>query len=330
MHITLVSPAKLQSSSGNRTTAARWARILRQLGHQVSVDNCWDGAPADLMIALHAWRSAESIAHFNQRFPNRPLVVALTGTDVYRFLHSHPKATQRSMALADVLVCLHGGVKNAIPKQWVDKLRIIHQSAPPLPKPRSPSKRSFDVCVIGHLREEKDPFRTAYAVRDLAPESRLRVFQLGRAHSPQWAADAHAEMARNHRYFWLGEAPGWRVRREFAKTQLMVLSSLMEGGANVISEALVAGVPVLASRVDGNVGLLGEQYPGYFAPKDTPQLRQLLLRAENDAGFLNSLARHGENLRPLFTAEREAAQWQAVLEYLTSTLDGRWHWANRP
>ena len=318
MQIALISPAELRSRSGNRTTAVRWARLLRELGHRVNVHTRWDGAPGEMMIALHAWRSAESIVQFRQRYPQRPLVVALTGTDVYRFQASHKAETHHSMELADILVCLHAGVKEAIPSNLTSKLHVIHQSAPLLPRPRSPSKRTFDICVIGHLREEKDPFRTAYAVRDLAPESRLRVLHLGRAHSPEWAADARAEMACNHRYHWLGEVPGWRVRREFIKTHLMVLSSIMEGGANVISEALVAGVPVIASRIDGNVGLLGEQYPGYFSPKSTAQLRKLLVRAENDSGFVESLNRHAAIHRPLFTPERETAEWQAVLKILTA------------
>jgi len=269
-----------------------------------------------MMIALHAWRSAGSIVQFSQRCPDRPLVVALTGTDVYRFQASHRAATLHSMALANILVCLHAGVRQAIPQEFSDKLHLIHQSAPALPKPRSPSKRNFDICVIGQLREEKDPFRTAYAVRDLAPESRLRVFHMGRAHSPQWAIDARTEMARNPRYHWLGEVPGWRVRREFAKTHLMVLSSIMEGGANVISEALVAGVPVLASRIDGNVGLLGDEYPGYFASRNTAQLRALLIHAENDNSFVETLTRLCAARRPLFTLEQETAQWQAVMEIL--------------
>jgi glycosyltransferase involved in cell wall biosynthesis len=164
----------------------------------------------------------------------------------------------------------------------------------------------------------KDPFRTAHAVRNLALDSRLRVIHMGGAHSPDWAQRAKAEMARNPRYHWLGEVPGWRVRREFTKTHLMVLSSLMEGGANVTSEALVAGVPVIASRIDGNVGLLGDDYPGYFPPGDTNCLRALLDRAENDKGFLEQLAREGAKRKSWFTAEHESAHWRQVISELTA------------
>lgn len=317
MKVILVTPARKSARAGNRTTAVRWARQLRDLGHRVKVQYEWDGAGADLMVALHAWRSADSIVRFRERFPDRPLVVALTGTDIYRFQNSHPEVTRRSMALADALTCLHDLVHEAIPAEFGGKLHVIHQSAPPLGRPRAPAKRSFDICVLGHLRDEKDSLRAAYAIRDLPADSRLRLLHFGKAHNADWERKARAEMARNPRYLWRGEVPGWRVRREFGKTHLMVLSSVMEGGANVISEAVVAEVPIIASEIHGTVGLLGPDYPGYYPPKDTKALRALLLRAEREPGFVQELAAHGAARRHLFTAERETAAWQAVLDAVT-------------
>jgi putative glycosyltransferase (TIGR04348 family) len=268
------------------------------------------------MIALHAWRSADSIVRFRELYPKRPLVVALTGTDIYQFQATDPETTRRSMAAADALVCLHDLVGEAIPPEHAAKLHVIHQSAPPLGRQRRPSKRTFDVCVIGHLRQVKDPLRAAYAVRDLAPESRLRVIHLGKAHNDAWADEALAETTRNSRYLWRGEVPGWAVRREFQKTHAMVLSSRMEGGANVVTEAVVAGVPVIASDIHGNVGLLGRSYPGLYPVADTAALRAMLLRAENEPAFLASLARHADRLAPRFAPERERRAWRRLLARL--------------
>ena len=269
------------------------------------------------MVALHAWRSADSIARFRARFPTRPLIVALTGTDIYSFQHTHPEETLRSMALADAMTCLHDLVHEAIPREYAAKLHVVYQSAPPLSRPRVPSKRTFDVCVIGHLREEKDSLRTAYAVRDVPRKSRLRVIHLGMAHNQQWAGDANAEMAANPRYFWRGEVPGWQVRQVYGKSHLMVLSSIMEGGANVISEAVVAGLPVIASEIHGTVNLLGAEYPGYYPAKDTEGLRAQLLRAENDPGFVADLADHCAARAGLFTPEAEREAWRRVLGGVT-------------
>jgi len=318
MKIILITPAKKLSKSGNRTTALRWARILRALGHKVSIQLDWDGSAADMMVAIHAWRSAGSIERFRLNFPDRPLLVILSGTDIYSYQHSHPEQTCKSMARADALVCLHDLVHQAIPQEFTHKLHVLHQSARPLKSARRPSRRSFDICVIGHLREEKDPLRAAYAARLLDEASRLRVFHLGKAHNEDWANAAHKEMKVNQRYRWLGEVGGWRVRQEFVKTQLMVISSIMEGGANVVSEAVVAGVPILASKIDGNVGLLGEDYPGYYEAKDTQALLALLQRCENDTDFLQLLLEHAGRFKHLFDPTREQAQWQRLLQKINS------------
>lgn len=314
MKISLVTPAGKQSRAGNRTTAVRWARILQDLGHRVEISEASDGDGADIMIAIHAWRSAKSIQAFSEQHPNKPLIVLLAGTDIYSFQRSHPEDTIASMDRATRLVCLHDLVHRAIPKKFGKKLRIIRQSSAPLTTPRQPSKHWFEVCVAGHLREEKDSLRTAYAARLAPPESNLRVVHLGKAHEDIWARNARAEMAENHRFVWRGEVPGWKVRRQFARSHAMVISSIMEGGANIVSEAIVCGVPVIASDIDGNIGLLGADYEGYYAAKDEAALASLLLRAENEPAFLKTLARQCRAKKALFTQAKEKAAWKALLK----------------
>lgn len=315
MNIRLITPAPPRSRAGNRATATRWAAILRALGHRVRVSADYAGEPADLMVALHAWRSAEAIARFAADHPDRPLVVALTGTDAYRFIHSHPETTLNSIALAHRLVGLHDLIGETVPPEQRAKVRVIYQSARPIGA-RRPVKRGFLVCVAGHLREEKDPLRPALAVRDLPPASRLRLDHYGAAHTPDWAAAARAEMASNPRYRWHGEVPHHRLRRVYGHAHLLVLPSRMEGGANVISEAVVAGLPVIASRIAGSVGLLGADYPGYYPVEDAAALRELLLRAEQDAAFYRGLEDACAARRHLFTPEGELAGWAALLRDL--------------
>jgi len=300
--------------SGNRRTASRWAGFLAELGHAVEISETWDGRDADALIAVHAWRSADSIARFRAAFPDRPLVVLLAGTDIYRFQHSHPDDTLRSMELADRLACLHDLVHRDIPARFAEKLQVVHQSAPPLPESAAPSARHFDVCVIGHLRDEKDSLRTALASRGVPEQSRLRVIHLGRAHDDDWARSARDEMARNPRYHWRDEVPRWQVRRVMRRSRLMVLSSRMEGGANVISEAVAGGLPVIASEISGSVGLLGEDYQGYYPVEDTDALARLLWRAESEPGFLATLARQCRARAGLF---RPAGERESLKKLLT-------------
>jgi putative glycosyltransferase (TIGR04348 family) len=222
------------------------------------------------------------------------------------------------MERATVLVCLHDLVHRAIPARFATKLHVIHQSALPLSTPRRPSKRTFDVCVVGHLREEKDPLRAAFAARRMPPDSRLRVIQLGKAQDADWARKVQDEAAGNPRLVWKGEVDGGAVRRQFGRCHAMVISSIMEGGANVVSEAVVAGLPVIASRIDGNVGLLGKDYAGYFPAKDTDALAALMRRAETDAAFLARLEAQCDAKRPLFAPERETAAWRQLLAVVAS------------
>ena len=319
MKISLITPARKQSRTGNRTTAVRWAGVLRGLGHRVRVATTYDDEPADMMIALHAWRSAASVRAFRARYPDRPLIVGMAGTDIYYFQQSDPTQTLGAMAMADRLVGLHDLVAEAIPEAMRGKLRIIYQSVPPFPRRLPPLRDAFEVLVIGHLREEKDPLRAAQAARVLPETSRIRVVHLGMAHDARWAEAANAEMAANSRYQWRGEVPGWAVRRALARAPLMVLSSIMEGGANVVSEALVAGVPILASTIAGSIGLLGGDYPGYFPVGDTAALTALLHRAETDVAFLDTLRRHCATRAPLFAPARERDAWQALLHEVTDT-----------
>jgi putative glycosyltransferase (TIGR04348 family) len=314
MHIGIITPAAVKSLNGNRATADRWAGFLRQLGHRVSVSVEWDGTAYDLMVALHAWRSAKSVAAFKQQHPDLPLVLAMTGTDLYRFLETHPKPTLASIYSADRLVTLHRLATNVLPEDVHHKVHVIHQSAVPLPKPGKRSLRYFDVCVAGHLREEKDSMRVAYAVRDLPASSRIRVLHFGKAHNDEWATYALDEMKTNPRYHWQGEVPHWKIRRAYGSCHLMVLPSVMEGGANVISEAAVAGLPVIASQIDGSVGLLGEDYAGYFPVQDTDALRRLLLKAESEPDYVKQLQQQIEKQAILFTCDAEKQGWADLLK----------------
>jgi len=320
MKIIIITPAKLKSLSGNRATAERWAFFLQQLGHKITIAIKWDQTPCDLMIALHAWRSTEDIALFKQKHPQLPLIVAMTGTDLYRFILSHPEPTLASIKAADELVVLHDLAYLALPEDARHKVNIVYQSAIPLPFPINRSKRTFDICVVGHLRDEKDALRTAYAVRDLPASSRIRVKHYGKAHNKEWEEMAKQEMKTNPRYHWFGEIKHWQIRQQYARCHLMVLSSVMEGGANVISEATVAGLPVIASDIVGSIGLLGKDYPGYYPVKDTAGLQKLLTKAENDPEFMQLLEQHCKQRAKLFLPKVEGQQWKELLDKMGLNL----------
>ncbi len=317
MKIQLVTPAAPRSRSGNRATAARWARFLRRSGHGVRVDEEWDasGSSPEVMVALHARRSYPSIRRYADHHPDRPLVVALTGTDLYRDIRSDRDARE-SLELATRLVVLQEKGPEELEPRHREKARVIYQSTDPISR-REPPKRHFAAAVVGNLREEKDPFRAAVALRLMPGESRLRVTHAGEARD-----EAFAEEARSHEravpgYRWLGEVPRWKVRRLLSRAHLLVQSSLMEGGANAVSEALGAGLPVIASEIPGNVGMLGEEYPGYYPAGDTEALARLLGRAEADTGFYRELEARCAARRELVAPAREQGSLASLVEELT-------------
>lgn len=317
MNILLITPAAKGSQSGNRVTAVRWGSLLRRLGHRVRISTEFDGQRADLMVAIHAWRSARSAREFKAKFPTAPLVVLLSGTDIYRYQDEDPATTLATMELADWLVGLHDRVHLDIPERFQKKLSTIYQSCRPLAKARQPVRRHFQICVVGHLRDEKDSLRAAYAARLVPRESKLRVVHLGNAHDEAWAKRAQEETKTNPRYLWRGSVPRSQVRGYYSRSHAMVMSSVMEGGANAVSEAMVAGLPVLASDISGNRGLLGDEHEGYFPVGDEVALAALLLKAEKTPGFLEHLSSAAARRANRFAPDIEYRQWYEVLERLS-------------
>jgi putative glycosyltransferase (TIGR04348 family) len=313
--VVVVTPAPPGSRKGNRVTALRWARILRGLGRRVTVREEYRGERCELLVALHALRSYPSVERYRAARPGAPLVVALTGTDLYGAIHIHAEA-RRALKWGTRLVVLQPLAVEELPEGVRGKTRVIYQSVPaPRVRP-APRQDAFEVCVMGHLRPVKDPFRTALAARRLPPASRLRVLHAGAALDEEMEAMARAEAAANPRYRWLGELPRGKALRLLARCRLLVLTSQLEGGANVVSEALAASVPVISSRIAGSVGLLGEDYPGYFPVGDDAALAGLLWRAETDAAFYRTLRACCARRRRLVDPARERRSWEKLLREL--------------
>lgn len=330
----MITPAGPGSKAGNRATAERWQRLLEQAGHQVSVVTEYHGESCDLFLALHAWRSYEAVRAFQEAWPEKPLIVALTGTDIYRHQHEYPAQTLHSMGAADVLIGLHAKVGDDIPASLSNKTVTLFQSAdkplrdsassrPGMQNGLATHTAAVDVCVVGHLREEKDSLRAAFAARLLPAESRIRVLCAGRPHNAGWEQLATQEMEENSRFQWLGELEKPEISKLMCSSRVLVMSSVMEGGANVVSEACRAGLPVIASDIPGNIGLLGEDYLGYYPVGDTQALAAMLQRAESDVGFWRRLREQVDTLAGRFTPENEQKSLEQALSLAVQRCSGR-------
>ena len=319
--VCIVTPALAAANNGNWQTAQRWSRMIAS-HYRVQLTDRWQpGTPADAMIALHARRSAASIETFADERPECPLIVALTGTDLYRDIHVDESA-RRSLALADRLLVLHERAPLDLPAEYRAKTIACFQSsalrAPIVNKPTT----HLRALAVGHLREEKSPQTCFEAARLLAARGRcdIRLDHIGTALDPALGAEAAALNRSNPFYHWLGALPHEAARRRIQRAHLLVHPSRMEGGAHVVMEAVCSGTPVLASRVSGNVGMLGEDYGGYFELGDANALATLLMQCRDDPAMLHRLARQCEARAPLFEPRREQ---KSLLNLLTELLEPR-------
>lgn len=309
--VVIVSPALADANNGNWQTARRWQHLLAS--HTVRIVRQWPDAdaqdtPDEVMLALHARRSAPSVQAWHAQHGQRGLGLALTGTDLYRDIAHDPQA-QRSLDLAKSLVVLQGLGAKALPPQHQSKARVIYQSTgarQTLPK----TTRHLRVVMVGHLREEKDPLTLMAAARLLPPDSGILIDHIGAPLKSALGEAAQTTQAQCPTYRWLGALSHRQTLQHIQRAHLLVHTSRLEGGAHVLMEAMRSGTPVLASRIDGNLGLLGADYTGLFEAGDAQGLVDLLLRCRTGQNQNKLMAHLGHQcaLRaPLFEPQAERA-----------------------
>jgi len=324
--VAIVSPALSDANNGNWRTAWRWKKLLSP-AFDVRVVRQWPDAYAfadTLMLALHARRSADSIQNWARDHPGRGLAVVLTGTDLYQDIESDPQA-QRSLQLAQRLVVLQELGAQALPAECRDKARVVFQSTPAraeLPK----STRLLRAVMVGHLRQVKSPQTLFEAARLLRGRADIRIDHVGDAGDAGLGERARAVAQECPAYRWLGALPHAQARQRIQRAHVLVHTSALEGGAHVIMEAVRSGTPVLASRVPGNVGMLGADYAGYFPHGDAPALAGLLETCRAGQQAKDPAARLLDTLRtqcalraPLFDPAAEQAALFQLLQELRQT-----------
>lgn len=319
--VLIISPAAASANNGNWQTAWRWSRMLRPL-FEPTIAQVWNGEPVDVLLALHARRSAESIARWAQAKgaaqDAKGLGLVLTGTDLYRDIQSDAQA-QASLRYASQLVVLQECGADALPVALHPKARVIFQSTAAqdaLVKPTAPLR----VVMVGHLRDEKSPQTLIEAARLLKTHPDILIDHIGDALDPELGAQARACMLECPQYRWLGGMAHADTLHAISQAHVLVHTSRMEGGAHVILEAVCSGTPVLASRIPGNVGMLGADYAGYFEHGDARGLADLLLRCCAQGGHSSGL--HTQLLTqcalraPLFSPATEQAAVLALVKDL--------------
>jgi putative glycosyltransferase (TIGR04348 family) len=331
--VVVVSPALAQANNGNWQTAWRWSRALATR-YRTQIVSDWPGSasataaqlersdPPVAMLALHARRSAASIAAWARSYPGHGLAVVLTGTDLYRDIQTDD-AARHSLALAQKLVVLQELGPQMLPPNCQQKTELIFQSTRTR-QTLGKSSRHVRALMVGHLREEKSPqtlMQAAHLVTS-APlaghpsPKKIYIDHIGSALDPVLGAQAMATARDCPLYRWLGGVDHETTRRHIQRAHVLVNCSRMEGGAHVLMEAVCSGTPVLASRIDGNVGMLGADYLGYFPWGDAQSLADLLRRCRDDPGFLPALKAQCDSRTHLFKPESERAALLGLVDQL--------------
>lgn len=317
--VLIITPYLADANNGNWRTARRWQQLISnqmQVTVQTELDNKTIQRKPDVVIALHARRSHAAIMATRTQLPGTPLIVVLTGTDLYRDLAESADANE-SLAIADALIVLQEDAIQYVPTQHRYKTHVVFQSAKPLTPAVKPKDRLACV-VVGHLRAEKSPETIFRAAEILANEPRIHIRHIGQPLDATLARRA-AELTQSlPNYRWLGLLPHGLTRAAIKRAHLLLHPSIMEGGANVIVEAIIAGTAVVASRMSGNIGMLGEDYAGYFPVGDADALAALLRKCLNEPNTLTRLNTACKARSALFTAGEEKRR---LINIINSLID---------
>jgi len=316
--ILIASPYAREANNGNWRTAARWAQLLRDRFRMILQTSGEPLADAEMLVALHARRSGEALVRWREAFGDRPAILVLTGTDLYRDLPNGDAVAQSSLDSADALIVLQEHAVRDLPRRYRAKAHVVYQSARAL-VPAAKTGRRLHCLFVGHLREEKDPVTAIRAIRLLDPALSVDLALIGGARDPECARAVRDSMRGCDNVRALDARPHAWTRQAIKRAHVLVVPSIVEGGSNVIVEAIRAGTPVLASRVPGNVGMLGEDYAGYFGVGRSSELAGLLRRCRADTDFLPLLARQCRRRDNLF---RPASERASLTRVIRDTLRG--------
>lgn len=312
LRISIVTPAPRGSRTGNRVTALRWAGLLRQLGHRPRLASSWSGQACDVLVTVHGVKSAQAVLDARCDRPELPIVTLLSGTDIYPTFAPDERTTN-ALRCADALLALQPLALDVLPADLRARGRTMVQSATSTDAPRAPT---FSACLLAHLREIKNPLLAVRAVALLPPSQPCALTLAGERLDEDYSDKVLQAVSRDARVRWVGPLDRQASKALLARSTVCLVPSRAEGGANVVSEAIAAGTPVLCSAVPGNLGLLGADWPGAFPDNDADALAVLLLRTANDRTFLDDLYARTRALQPMVSPAAERDAWRQLLAEL--------------
>jgi len=314
MKVIVTTPYGRDSLQGNTVTAQRVVSILEESGVDAMMLCMGEEVQgADVMIALHARKSAHYVADFRELNPEGKVIVYLTGTDLYEDIPGGCLVCKESMEQADGLVVSQEASLRSVPKEFLAKTEVVYPSIE-LPEDLSGDceTESDLFLLVGHMRAVKQPFMAVEALQLL--DDSVRLVLLGNEVDSGMGAMAKEWQGRDPRFEWLGGLGYVETLRWMRRSVVTMNTSLMEGGSNSVGESIVLGVPVLATRIEGNVGMLGADYEGYFEVGDAQGLSDLMCKVLNEPCFLERLRGQVRVRGERFSRKNEASGWMNLIQ----------------
>lgn len=312
MRVLIVTPYPLSGSNGNTITAKRLETILDIPPIRAEALHTHTPPPADILINLHATKTFPAAKHFKATNPNAKLITLITGTDLNQHLPAKHPHIAPALELADVIVVPHHHALPELPTSVHAKTKVIPASIVIPELPSLPPLPSPTIILPSHLREVKNPFLLNRALA-VIPDLHLHALLLGRELEAGLSQLAFQLQENDQRFRYLGELDHHQTLAHIRGATLTLNTSHQEGGPNAIAESIVLGTPVIASRIAGNVGMLGTTYPGLFTPDDPASLASLIKKFLTDPTFHNLLTQKTLALADHFHPAREQRSWLELL-----------------
>ena len=289
--------------------------MLRAAGHRIRVLES-PGSPhqhldLDVWIGLHAERSAASLELALAASPKVRAITVLTGTDLHR------EGGLSSLALkqlerSDRLVVLSPGGLELLPEELRSRTCTIPQVPGDL-QPAPLREGTPTLAMLSHLRPVKDPLVVLEALGHLSESAPLRIVHAGEPLDPALASRCEQTSAEDPRYSYLGRLPREQALATLKSSHGLLLPSRSEGGASVLSEALLLGRAVIASDAPGITAFLPKTYGGIFPVGSASDLAALLERFAAQPPWRLELAEQCVAMGTQLRSVEEAKAWQDLV-----------------
>ncbi len=275
--IKIYSPSRDSAVTGNYVTSKRYAYHLQNLGYRVFVYNGFEEKVnvegVRCAFVLHAEKGSHVIKELAAK--NVPVVLVLTGTDLYRDIISTKNSKKercfRSIQLASAIVVLHENAVSDLLKVVSfprERIFVVLQSVVDFKKRTFlfKKKNHYKILLLSNIRKEKGIIVAISGFlefqKNIDARTKFTLDHIGGVLDQGYFKKITNLLEGVKSVSFLGSIEKDKLQTMLASYDLLLHSSFIEGGSLVIQEAQNAGLPIIASDISCHAALLGSAYVG--------------------------------------------------------------------